>query len=93
MDRETMKQELIEALESGEEYQDYDGNHIKGAYLGTYMALDPCGRYHHALSPNGATDECLEYWETLEECADEIGAYITSGEGDPCDIYIEQVID
>lgn len=59
----------------------------RSIYLGTVFSLDPCGKYHHALSPNGATEDCETYWETLEEAANELGGWIESGEGDPCDQF------
>lgn len=65
---------------------------IKSVYLGSYMSLDPCGRYHHILSPNGVTKKCLKFWEDLENVAESIKCYITVGEGDPTDIYMEQMI-
>jgi hypothetical protein len=56
-------------------------------YLGSYMSLDPCGRYHHAISPNGVTSKCMAYWERLEKAAQVVGGWIEAGEGDPTDIY------
>jgi hypothetical protein len=59
----------------------------QSAYIGSYMSLDPCGRYHHCLSPNGATSRCEAFWEALEKAADRLGGWIEGGEGDPTDIY------
>lgn len=60
---------------------------FRSAYLGSFMALDPCGRYHHCLSPNGVTSRCEAYWGALEKAADRLGGWIESGEGDPTDIF------
>jgi hypothetical protein len=70
-----------------EECEDYDGNKLKSCYLGSFMSLDPCGRYHHILSPNGITAKCVRFWDNLEKCAEELDGWIESGEGDPTDIY------
>lgn len=56
-------------------------------HLGSFMSMDPCERYHHILSPNGATKTCENYWERLDEAAESLGGWIESGEGDPTDIY------
>lgn len=67
--------------------EEYDGDGKFVEYLGSVMALDPCGRYHHCLSPNGVTDRCERYWEALERAADRLGGWIENGEGDPCDVF------
>jgi hypothetical protein len=59
----------------------------RSVYIGSYMTLDPCGRYHHCLSLNGANSRCEAFWEALEKAADRLGGWIESGEGDPTDIY------
>ena len=56
-------------------------------YIGSFMSLDPCGRYHHAISPNGLSQRCERYWEALEKAAGRLGGWIESGEGDPTDIF------
>jgi hypothetical protein len=56
-------------------------------YIGSFMSLDPCGRYHHALSPNGVSNRCARFWENLESVASELGGWIEPGEGDPTDIF------
>ena len=58
----------------------------RAVYLGSAMALDPCGRYHAPMVPNGITDECVEYWEILDEAAEELGGWIQAGE-DPTDVF------
>ncbi len=63
------------------------------AYLGSFMHLDPCGRYHHCLSPNGATTRCEGFWLSLEKAADKLGGCISSGEGDPTDIFFIKAVE
>ena len=57
-------------------------------YLGDYMSLDPCGKYHHFLSPNGVTKKCEKYWNDLNEIAEKLGCWIESSEDDPTDIFL-----
>ena len=72
--------ELIESIVDPDyEYYSY--------YLGSYMNLDPCGRYHHVFSPNNITEKCEDFWENLEFAAEDIGGWIESGESDPTDIF------
>jgi hypothetical protein len=59
----------------------------KSIYLGSFMSLDPCGKYHHILSPNGVTSRCEAFWQRLENAASELNGWIETGEGDPTDIY------
>lgn len=81
-------QDLRPLVDRMERFESFDGeSDYQGIYLGSYMSLDPCGRYHHCLSPNGATDRCERFWEALERAADRLGGWIESGEGDPTDIF------
>lgn len=77
---------LKDAMTGMETIEACEGTY-RGAYLGSYMSLDPCGRYHHCLSPNSATDRCERFWEAIEEAASRLGGWIEGGEGDPTDIF------
>jgi len=57
-------------------------------YLGSFLSLDPCGRFHHFLSPNGITEKCERYWENMNSAAEELDCWIASGEGDGCDVFL-----
>ena len=88
MNLREMKRELKSLIPEMEKVEShYEDRYYYSIYLGSYMALDPCGRYHHILSPNGATSKCARFWERLERAADELGGWIEGGEGDPTDIY------
>ena len=87
MNKREARQLLKSAMEEMEESETIDGDKIQSAYLGTFMALDPCGHYHHAISPNGLTNRCVNFWDNLDSIASELGGWIESGEGDPTDIY------
>jgi hypothetical protein len=71
-----------------ESTQDMEGNDIQSVYISSFLTLDPCGRYHHAISPNGLTQRCINYWESLDKAAYKLGCWIESGEGDPTDIFL-----
>ena len=57
-------------------------------YLGSYMYLDPCGKYHHFLSPNGIEKRCMRYWDNMERAASELQMWIEPGQGDLCDVFL-----
>jgi len=84
-----MEEELKKYMPNMEKVENMDGEKILSQYLGSYMSMDPCGKYHHCLSPNDVGEECIQYWENLEKAADNLGGWITSGEGDPTDIFFE----
>ena len=57
-------------------------------FLGSYMSLDPCGKFHHFLSPNGVQKRCENYWNSMDKAANDLGMWLESGEGDGCDIFL-----
>lgn len=92
MEKEEMKK-VLEKLIPEMEIVEMDGELYKSTYLGSFMALDPCGRYHHILSPNEITEECEDYWDNLNEAAEELGGWIESGEGDATDVFFCMPLD
>ena len=68
-------------------YDEFNDTEYASIYLGSYMSLDPCGKYHHIISPNGVTDKCEMFWDNLENAANQLDGWIEGGEGDPTDIY------
>jgi len=64
-----------------------DDDNYLAIYLGSFMYLDPCGRYHHMISPNGLTQRCVSFWESLDKAAERLDGWIECGEGDPTDIF------
>ena len=87
-----MERELKRFIPNMEVIENMDAEKVMSYYLGSYMLLDPCGKYHHFISPNDVTEECEKYWENLEKAAERLGGYITSGEGDPTDIFFEMLV-
>ena len=57
-------------------------------YLGSFLDLDPCGKYHHCISPNGITKKCETFWNELETIATELNCWTQSGEGNSLDIFL-----
>ena len=87
-----IKQSLKASIVDMEETENMDGEQIKTVFLGSYISLDPCGRYHHILSPNGYSARCERFWNSLERAAEELGGWIESGEGDPTDIFFSMPV-
>lgn len=88
MDKKTMKKVLKGLIPKMEKVEStFHADAYKSIFLGSYLSLDPCGKYHHFLSPNGVTKKCENYWQRLEKAADEVGGWISSGEGDALDIF------
>jgi hypothetical protein len=81
--------EKIEA--HAEETEDIEGNRVRSAFLGTVFALTPSGKFYTPWARSNVTvsearkDE--KWFEALEAIAEKRGAYITGGEGDPCDLF------
>jgi hypothetical protein len=92
MNKREIKSFLRSAKESAD--GDYlslsdDGTAISShVLLGSFLSLDPCGKYHHILSPNGITTRCERFWENLEDCANELNAWTETGEGNALDIFL-----
>lgn len=61
-------------------------------FVGTVFALDPCGRFHHGFSSNGAGARCEAYWESLDKAADRLEGYIERGP-DPCDVFFQRSVE
>jgi hypothetical protein len=69
-------------------YDRYSEGWHMSQYVGSYLSLDPCGKYHHVISPNGVTTECIAFWDSINEIAEnEFNGWLESGEGDPLDQY------
>jgi hypothetical protein len=62
--------------------------YYKSFYLGSYPDLDPCGRYHHVLSPNEVKKSCINFWNRLERAAEELDCWIESGRYDGLDVFL-----
>ena len=75
MDKKTMKKVLKGLIPKMEKVEStFHADAYKSIFLGSYLSLDPCGKYHHFLSPNGVTKKCENYWQRLEKAADKLVA-------------------
>ena len=81
------------ALDKTSEQCDIDGCIIKRVYLGTVFGLSPSGKYHTTFANSNVTEEEIamddEWYERAELELDHIGAYLESGETDPCNLFAE----
>lgn len=87
MTKRELKKQLKALIPEMKETEDMKGNKYFSIYLGSFLSLDPCGRYHHILSLNGATKSCTNFWNRLENAASELNGWIESGKGGALDIY------
>ncbi len=68
------------------------GTECRSFYLGTVFSVMPSGKYYMPWACSNVTEEEAnkdeEFMEALEKEADAIGCYVTSSEGDPCDLLV-----
>ena len=90
MDKRTIIREFKRILknESFEKVQDDDENEYYSNYLGSYLSLDPCGKFHHFLSPNGVKKSCENFWERFHTCAESLNCWIGGSDGDGLDVLL-----
>jgi hypothetical protein len=69
------------------------GVEVRYHYLGTFFVLDPCGKYHHPLSCNSMSQECVDFWENLDTDLSSFGLSLEAGEGDPIDVLAAEYRD
>lgn len=70
-----------------DEYDEYET-----LYCGTYMSIQPSGKYYTCWTSNQSNrDEMIDQW-FWEEVENILPTYVFySGEGDPCDCYCLRV--
>jgi len=94
IDWDAIKRELELVAEPVE---DECGNKVKGIYLGSVFSLTPSGKYYTPWACGNVDEEEVkddqEWWDALEKQAAERGLFITSGEGDPTDIYVGMTVE
>ena len=93
IDWEALKAEL-ESMKDNSGYVREDESGIKAVetFMGTVFALTPSGKYYMPWACSNVTAREAyrdEQWHAaLEALCSERGLYVTSGDGDPCDLYI-----
>jgi len=50
-------------------------------WLGSIVALDPCGREHEDVSSEETPLRCRIYWTALRTAADDVGGWLEEHEG------------
>jgi hypothetical protein len=91
------KDVVKESLKEADVQRDIDGDLIRLVFLGTVFALYPSGKFYTPWACSNVEKWEAEvdeiYGEVLEAEASELGCWIASGEGDPCDIFIGQCVE
>lgn len=89
--------QLATNLEAAEVQKDYDHRLVKMVFLGTVFGLMPSGKFYMPwYSPNISEEEAEddELWrKEAEEELQTIGAYLETGEGDPCDLFAVKIVE
>lgn len=94
-----IKKELSRIIKKAEEknefyiYENENGDNSESIFLSSFLDLDPCGKYHCVIVPNEPLKKCERFWESFHRAAEELGGYITSGEGDYTDVFYERIIE
>lgn len=85
-----------EISRDAEECIDEEGIRVRTYYLGSVFTMTPSGKYYMPWCSNFTYEEAAEdaeWFEDLVSVAEKYGAYITSGEGDPTDLYATFPVD
>ncbi len=76
--------------------EDYDGNLVGYSYLGSVLNLSPSGKYYTCWTTNQTIKDQIKdeaFYNALDTVAEEHGCFITSGEGDACDLLAAKIFD
>lgn len=88
---------ICSALELADVQEDRERNKVKRVFLGTVFALLPSGKFYTPWACSNVTEDEArkdqEYIERLEVELEEIGCFLESGEGDPCDLFAVKVLE
>ena len=93
IDWEALKKEI----EAEEIQDDLCDNKVKQVYFGSVFHATPSGKYYMPWASSNVTEgeaeEDEEWWEEMDKEAGKHGLFITSGEGDPTDIFVGMVVE
>lgn len=85
-------EKLKKQIEAEQPQEDPCGNTVKLVYLGSVMNITPLGKYYTAWANSNVTEaeaeKDEEWWEDMEAAAEKHGLFVSSGEGDPTDVFI-----
>jgi hypothetical protein len=91
-----LKLEVVKKeLDEGEIFYDRDNDTLyQSYYLGTVFNIMPSGKYYMPWACSNVTEEEAQkdedFREKMEEELETINAYLTCGEGDPCDMIVNR---
>lgn len=78
-------------------YLDEEGNIIASCFVGSVFSINPSGKYWTFWACSNVTraeqTKDRAYNEALEEVLEEKGYFLSSGEGDLCDVFFQKVIE
>ena len=87
---------LKKQIDDEERYTDIDGIPMKSVFIGTVFALLPSGKYYTPYANSNVSEEEAEkdkeWWQEADDELDKIDAFITPGEGDPCDLFVTRLV-
>lgn len=94
--KESFDFEAIKAECEQNKELDYEDQLVGLSFIGTVFSLMPSGKYYAFWTSNQTeTDELQDscYYDALESVFSDYGMFITSGEGDPCDLFAGMTFD
>lgn len=77
-------------------YEDFDGEKRASCYLGSVLSIAPSGKYYTFWTTNQTAKDVIKdeaFFNALDTVAEENAMYVTNGEGDPCDLYVEMCME
>lgn len=92
-----IKEDLLAQLSQPDFCVEEFGQKRTETFIGTVSALTPSGKYYMPWACSNVTEREAyrdeQWWAAFESIAESHGLYVTSGEGDPCDIMVGMVVD
>lgn len=93
LDFEVIRKEL--EVQKWETYPYCAEQKFRSVYIGTVFSLLPSGKYYTCFANSNVSEEDAQRDEKWYELVDlklsEFDAYIQHGDGDPCDLFVEQI--
>lgn len=69
-----------------------DDQVVASLFMGTVFSIYPSGKYYMPWTTNQTAKDVIKdtaYSRALDEVASSHGCWVTSGEGDPCDLFLQ----
>ena len=87
-------EELLEKVSKEDLIEVEQGRFERHLFIGTVFTLTPSGKYYMPWSTNVTEEEANadeEWFEEVQSALSDIGLFLTSGEGNPCDMFVAKV--